>query len=99
MASTESAKPADVASPGSTTSSARTAAPSARVPAARPPACMPSSATVPMTAARSTDGSGLAIRTKPTTPRTPTTRRPAAAHACPPGEQQHEAEHQREVGS
>ena len=73
VASTESANPAVLARPGSTSSSPTTAAPRPRTPRCQPPRPSPTRATAPMAAARSTLGSVRASSTKPTIPATPTT--------------------------
>ncbi len=78
VASTESTKPNDRASHGSTSSNVTVATPRARTPWLRPWVPIPTSATVPIAAARTTLGSARATSTKPTTPSPPTSTRPRA---------------------
>ena len=99
VATTESANPTLVASPGSTSSSATTAAPSARAPRSRPSVPIASSATVPIAAARTTLGSVRASSTNPTIADGPHGVQPAPAHPAPPAEHQQEADHEGQVGA
>ena len=73
VANTDSAKPAETASAGVTSSNPVTATPSARRPRRRPSVPSANSPTVPIAAARTTLGSVRASRTKPTIPSRPTT--------------------------
>jgi len=73
VASTDKAKPYDRANHGSTSSSARTVAPSAASPARRRPVTSVASRIVAMTAARSTLGCGRANTTNPSTAANPMT--------------------------
>ena len=98
VARTLSAKPGETASHGSHSSSAVTATPSARTPRSRPLPPSPSSATVPIAAARTTLGSVRASSTKPTIPSDRQQVLPPPAHPAPAPDQHQEADHQREVG-
>ena len=99
VASTESAKPTEVASPGSTSRSTTSATPRARLPRCRPLEPRASRPTPPMAAARSTLGSVRASSTNPAMPEDPDGVEPAAAHPQPPGHHQQEAHHQGQVGA
>ncbi len=85
VATTDNAKPTLVASPGSTSNRATTAAPSVRAPRSRPSVPIASSPTVPMAAARTTLGSVRASSTNPTMPTAPSaySQRPRAPHHRP----------------
>ncbi len=99
VASTDSANPTSPASHGSNSISTSTASPSARGPRCRPLLPMPTSATEPITAARSTLGSGRASSTNPTTPTAPATTSPRARTPHRPREHQQRADDQRQVGA
>ena len=73
VASTDSAKPAETTSQGSTSRSTTVATPSARAPRERPRWPIDNNATDPIAAARTTLGSGRASTTNPATPTSPTT--------------------------
>ena len=82
VARTDRAKPAVTASRGQTSSSPSTATPSPRVPRERPLLPIPTSATVPIAAARTTLGSARAVITNPTIPSPASTwsQRPRTPH-------------------
>ena len=99
VARTDSAKPIEVASAGSTSSRHTTATPSARVPRCRPCTPIASSPTDPIAAARTTLGSVRASSTNPAMPNAPTAYSQRPRTPTQRASSMQEPHHQREVGA